>query len=177
VADVVFTDAALDDLRRIGPSAIPTVLKKVLLLATEPEAGYPLGGDLTGYRKLVAGRNTWRIVYRITDDKTVEICEVWAIGPRADEQVYAEASARVRSALTDRPAFIGLAQVIERIGRLAGQIVVPQPATPDPVPAWLADRLVHTVGLTRQEVAAMDLREAVDRWTVFVSRPNPDEPA
>ena len=76
MAEISFTEAAVDDLRRIGPDAVPKVLKKVLLLEDNPEAGYPLGGERAGFRKLVVGRNTWRIVYRITDDKAVLICEV-----------------------------------------------------------------------------------------------------
>ena len=80
MTEITFTDAAIDDLRKIGPSAVPRVLKKVLLLLDSPSAGYPLGGDLTGFRKLVVGRNTWRIVYRLVDDKTIEVCEVWAVG-------------------------------------------------------------------------------------------------
>ena len=86
MTEIAFTDAAIDDLRRIGPSAVPKVLKKVLLLLDSPRAGYPLGGDLTGFRKLVVGRNTWRIVYRLVDDKTIEICEIWAVGARADRK-------------------------------------------------------------------------------------------
>jgi mRNA interferase RelE/StbE len=168
---ITFTDAALDDLHRIGPDAVPKVLKKLLILLTDPKAGFPLGGDLTGYRKLVVGRNTWRIVYRLVDDSAIEICEVWAVGARADAEVYAEASARVREAARDKPEFVRLAEVVERLGKLADGISIEQPVTPDPVPDWLADRLTHTVGLTREEVAAMDLQQAVDRWTSFVSKP------
>ncbi|MEV4805773.1 type II toxin-antitoxin system mRNA interferase toxin, RelE/StbE family [Nonomuraea sp. NPDC049421] len=90
MSDVIFTAPAVDDLRRIGPDAVPEVLKKILLLLDDPEAGYPLSGELTGCRKLVVGRNTWRVVYRITEDKTVEICEVWAVGERAAIDVWAE---------------------------------------------------------------------------------------
>ena len=68
MSDVVFTALAVDDLRRIGPDAVPKVLKKILLLLENPEAGYPLGGELTGFRKLVVGRNMWRVVYRIAED-------------------------------------------------------------------------------------------------------------
>src|SRR6266550_2934102 len=96
--EITFTDAAIDDLRKIGPNAVPKVLKKILLLLDSPTAGYPLGGDLTGFRKLVVGHNTWRIVYRLVDEKSVEICEIWAVGARADAEVYAEAAARVKSA-------------------------------------------------------------------------------
>jgi mRNA interferase RelE/StbE len=171
VAEIVFTADAIDDLRRIGPAAAPMVLKKILLLEQNAEAGYPLGDELTGYRKLVVGRNTWRVVYRITDDKTVEVAEIWAIGARADGEIYAEASARAREAGQTRPEFAGLAAVVDRLGRLAGHIEVAVPVPAEPVPDWLADRLVHTVGMPREKVAALTLRDAVDAWTAFVSTP------
>jgi len=141
MAEVTFTDAAIDDLRRIGPDAVPKVLKKVLILLDSPDAGYPLGGELTGFRKLVVGRNTWRIVYRVVDEKQIEICEVWAVGARADAEVYAEATARVQAA-----------------------------PSREPVPDWLAQRLIHTVGMAPQHVAALSLEEAVDRWGEFTSK-------
>lgn len=171
MAEITFTDAALDDLRRLGPDVVPRVLKKVLLLEEDPEAGYPLGGELTGFRKLIVGRNTWRVVYRVTDDKSVEICEVWAVGARADAQVYAEAARRVRRApQRDAPAVQRLAAVIEHLGR--GAAVAPPAADPprEPVPGWLADRLIHTAGIPPEEVAALDLEQAVDRWTAFRTR-------
>jgi len=171
MAEVTFTAAAIDDLRRIGPDAVPKVLKKVLLLVDDAEAGYPLGGDLTGFRKLVVGRNTWRIVYRITDDKTVEVCEVWAVGARADAEVYAEAAARIHEATKIRPELVRLAEVIDQLGRAAGGIVVERPALREPVPDWLAERLIFSVGMRREDVAAMDLQEAVDVWTAFTSKP------
>jgi mRNA interferase RelE/StbE len=177
MTDITFTDAAIDDLRRIGPSAVPKVLKKVLLLLDSPRAGYPLGGDLTGFRKLVVGRNTWRIVYRLVDDKTIEVCEVWAVGARADAEVYAEAAARVQAAAGQRTEVRALADVIERLGRLAGEVVAPSSAPREPVPDWLARRLIHTVGMTPEDVAALSLKEAVDRWGAFMSEPPEDLPA
>ncbi|HEY2670488.1 MAG TPA: type II toxin-antitoxin system mRNA interferase toxin, RelE/StbE family [Rugosimonospora sp.] len=171
MAEIVFTDAAIDDLRRIGPDAVPKVLKKILLLEENVEAGYPLGGELTGYRKLVVGRNTWRVVYRVTEAKAVEICEVWAIGPRADAEIYAEAVTRVRATAESRPELASLADVLERLGRAAAGISVPTPVYVEPVPDWLAQRLIHSAGMAREDVAAMDLQAAVDAWTNFVSKP------
>ncbi|MBE3016218.1 type II toxin-antitoxin system RelE/ParE family toxin [Microbispora sp. NEAU-D428] len=171
MSDVVFTAPAVDDLRRIGPDAAPKVLKKILLLLDNPEAGYPLGGELTGFRKLVVGRNTWRVVYRIKDDKSIEICEVWAVGERADGEVYAEATARVRAAGEGRPEVVQLGQIIERLGALADHIRVDQPPPREPVPDWLADRLIYTVGMSREDVAALDLQQAVDLWADFRSKP------
>ncbi|MEO3799631.1 type II toxin-antitoxin system RelE/ParE family toxin [Nonomuraea sp. B1E8] len=172
MSDVVFTAPAVDDLRRIGPDAVPKVLKKILLLVDNPEAGYPLGGELSGFRKLVVGRNTWRVVYRTTEDKSVEICEVWAVGERADAEVYAEATARVREVGADRPEIIKLGQVIERLGALADHIRVEKAPPREPVPDWLADRLIYTVGMAREDVAALDLQEAVDAWAEYRSKPH-----
>ncbi|MCW6008410.1 type II toxin-antitoxin system mRNA interferase toxin, RelE/StbE family [Micromonospora sp. CPCC 205371] len=169
MAEITFTDAAIDDLRRIGPDAVPKVLKKILLLAENAEAGYPLGGDLTGFRKLVVGRNTWRVIYRITDDKGIEICEIWAVGERADAEIYREATSRLRSATEARPELAALAKVVEQLGRLAGDVIVPQPPPREPVPTWLADRLIFTAGVPREQVAALDLQRAVDLWTSYIS--------
>ena len=115
MTEVTFTDAAIDDLRRIGPDTVPKVLKKVLILLDPQDAGYPLGGELTGFRKL--------------------------------------------------------ADVIERLGKLSGGVTVPAQPTREPVPDWLAQRLIHTVGMAPQDVAALSLEEAVDRWGEFTSKP------
>jgi mRNA interferase RelE/StbE len=171
MTEVTFTDAAIDDLRRIGPDAVPKVLKKVLILLDSPDAGYPLGGELTGFRKLVVGRNTWRIVYRVVDDKQIEICEVWAVGARADAEVYAEAVARVRAASGQRLEIRKLADVVEHLGKLSGGGTGPAASTREPVPDWLAARLIHTVGMAPQDVAALSLEEAVDRWGEYISTP------
>ena len=169
MADVVFTDAAIDDLRRLGPDLVPRVLKKVLILLDDPEAGHPLGGPLTGFRKLVVGRNHWRIVYRVTESGAVEICEIWCIGARSDSEVYGEASSRVADAAGLTPDVQRLAAVIERLGRLAGDVVLDEAPRSDPVPDWLAQRLVHSAGIPPEKVAALDLEQAVDLWTAFTS--------
>lgn len=170
MAEITFTSAAIDDLRRLGPDAVPKVLKKILILGENVEAGYPLGGELTQFRKLVVGRNTWRVIYRITDSKDIEICEIWAIGARADAEVYREAIARVRAARSNWPGVRQLAEVIERLGRIVKDTAPAQTPPREPVPDWLADRLVHTVGMNREEVAALDLQQAVDRWTEFMTQ-------
>ena len=170
MADVVFIDAAIEDLRRLGPDIVPKVLKKVLLLCDDPEAGHPLAGALTGYRKLVVGRNHWRIVYRVTEDGVLEICEIWCVGARSDADVYREATARVAAMSDGIPEVQRLSAVIERLGRMAGGVVVEAPPL-DPVPDWLANRLIHTVGVAPEKVAALGLEQAVDLWTAFISGP------
>jgi mRNA interferase RelE/StbE len=173
VAEIVFTDAAIDDLRRLGPDAVPKVLKKVLILLDNAEAGHPLGGSLTGFRKLVVGRNHWRIVYRAIAQDVVEICEIWCVGARSDAEVYGEASSRIAGAVGQNPAVQRLADVIERLGQLAGDVAVEEPPRGEPVPDWLAQRLIDTVGVPAEKVAALDLEQAVDLWTTFISSPRP----
>jgi mRNA interferase RelE/StbE len=64
-----------------------------------------------------------------------------------------------------------LRDVVERLGRLAASTSLGEPSAPepDPVPDWLADRLIRTVGMTRAAVAALDLRQAVDIWAEYRS--------
>ncbi|GGP37832.1 type II toxin-antitoxin system RelE family toxin [Saccharothrix coeruleofusca] len=173
MTDIVFTDAAVDDLRRLGPDLVPRVLKKVLILLDDPEAGHPLGGQLTGFRKLVVGRKHWRIVYRLAEDGSVEICEIWCVGVRSDAEVYAEAAARVSAAAGGDPRLQRLADVIDRLGRRAGGVRVAEERRGEPVPDWLAQRLIHTAGIPREKVAALDLEQAVDLWAAFTSAPPP----
>jgi mRNA-degrading endonuclease RelE of RelBE toxin-antitoxin system len=174
MAEVVFTDAAIDDLRRLGPDVVPKVLEKVLLLVDDPEAGHPLGGNLTGFRKLVVGRNHWRIVYRLTANGAIEICEIWCVGARSDSEVYEEAASRVAGAAS--PELQRLADVIVRLGGLARGPAAPHEPRGEPVPDWLAQRLVHIAGMAPEKVAALDLRQAVDLWAAYTSSPTA-EPA
>ncbi|MEV0353997.1 hypothetical protein AB0H88_50355 [Nonomuraea sp. NPDC050680] len=102
----------------------------------------------------------------------MEICEVWAVGEQADAEVYAEATARVREADAERPEIVQLGLVIERLGTLADHIRVVEAPPREPVPDWLADRLIHTVGMAREDVAALDLQEAVDLWAEYRSKPS-----
>jgi mRNA interferase RelE/StbE len=176
MAEVLFTDEAIDDLRRLGPDVVPKVLKKIQILFDDPQAGHPLGGELTGFRKLVVGRNHWRIVYRIAADGAVEVCEIWCVGVRSDAEVYIEASARVAAVADEDSTLAKLADVIGRLGRLAGDVLAEEVPLREPVPDWLAQRLVHTAGHPLHKVAALSLEQAVDLWAEFMSAPRPSEP-
>jgi mRNA interferase RelE/StbE len=164
VAEVRFIDAAIEDLTRLSHDIRLRVFKKLLLLEKDPEAGLPLGGSLTGYRKLVVGNRDWRIVYRGTQDGNVEICEVWVVGARSADEVYREAAGRIAS-LPSNPTAHTLAQVLGRLGY--GPIPEPEPEAP---PAWLVARLVHTARRDPNEVAAMTLDEALQAWTDYQSQ-------
>lgn len=173
-AEVWLTYPAFQDLRRLDGAPLMWALKKMLLLETDPQAGAPLLGNLIGYRKLVVGNRDWRIIWRVTTDErgavTVEIAEVWAVGARADAEVYAEMEKRIAD-LGDTPVRRSLEAVVGQLGSRAKGIT-PQPVTvaPSAPEAWLVDRLVHTAGLDRAEVIAMTSEQAVDAWTDFISR-------
>jgi len=46
----------------------------------------------------------------------------------------------------------------------------------EPVPDWLARRLVHTAGIPPVQVAALSLEQAVDLWADFTSASRSSEP-
>jgi len=97
-ARVVLRDEALEDLRALDGAARVQVLKGLHELRTDPALrGGPLGsratGDLTGFRKLVVGDRTFRIVFRVEEDGTVAV--VFVIAGRADDEVYRLAAARI----------------------------------------------------------------------------------
>lgn len=110
-------------------------------------------------------------MYRITESGVLEICEVWRVGAGSDAEVYGEASTRVADALDGNPEVARLAEVIDRLGRLVGDVTVEEPPHSEPVPDWLARRLIHTAGIPAEKVAALGLEQAVDLWTAFVSTP------
>lgn len=177
-AHVRLTEPAVGDLTRLvrlDPQIARQALKKMILLERDPDAGEAPLGALIGFRKLTVGDRHWRIVWRVTADDTgrdvVEIVEVWAAGARADGEVYAEMTERV-DLLPDTPQTQALADVINALGRSAGDVSATRQPTTEVVPEWLVDRLVHTAGMTRADVEAMAPEHAMQTWEGFITRPN-----
>jgi mRNA interferase RelE/StbE len=170
-------EPAFDDLRallRLDPQIVRWAVKKMLLLERDPEAGAELHGMLIGWRKLTVSNRDWRIIWRVTSDEPgaviVDVAEVWAVGARADSEVYEEMRSRVAT-LPAAPKTVALAEVIERLGKAAaGLSATSEPAMADPVPNWLINRLTRQVGLAPDTVTRMSLQEAVDAWTDWTNR-------
>lgn len=170
-------EPAIDDLRallRLDPQIVRWAVKKLLLLERNPEAGAELHGMLIGWRKLTVSNRDWRIIWRVTSDESgtviIDVAEVWAVGARADSEVYEEMRSRVAT-LPSMPKTVALAEVIERLGKAgAGLSATPEPSTVDPVPDWLINRLTQQVGLAPDTIARMSLQEAVDAWTGWTNR-------
>ncbi|MGH2458321.1 MAG: type II toxin-antitoxin system RelE family toxin [Chloroflexota bacterium] len=93
---VELIDEAVDDLAGYASSGqLPLFLKKLIRLEeVGKEAGLPLGGGLTGWRKIVVGDRNWRII--CTTDPGDTVATVWAIGDRDDAACYEIAERRVR---------------------------------------------------------------------------------
>lgn len=121
MAVVELTSEAKEDLRDLDGSAQKIVAKGLKKLEDEPEKrGAPLGastkGDLSTFRKLVVGKQQYRIVYRVEPDGSV--CVVWVIAERVDQVVYDLAVSRLtlyseRTDLADQ-----LEQIIEGARKL-----------------------------------------------------------
>lgn len=176
------TEAAVADLQRMvrkgDPQVVKWALKKCLLLERDPEAGEELRGGLIGYRKLVVGDRDWRIVWRVAHDDEgrpiVDVAEVWALGARSDSEVYAEMRDRI-STRSASPVAVPLAEVIERLGRVAAEITPhnaePQEGTATVLPDWLAQSLVKVVGMSPAEVDQLSQVKAQRIWNHYTSTP------
>jgi len=157
---IELTDAALDDLRRLGPALARRAVEQVASLDGDPEPARELVAG-SGYRTLVGGNGAWRVAYRVARE-TVTVWAVWIDGARSDGAAYAEALHRMQAA--DAPEAVEHAQLLERLGRLTGTVPVPRHRVREPVPDWLADALLDA-GLTdRVELASMDAAAAFARW-------------
>lgn len=112
---VELIDEAVQDLQRYAESGnLPLFLKKLLRLeAVGKDAGQPLGGPLTRWRKIVVGDRDWRIIFTMNTDETV--ATVWVIGDRADAECYAEAQQRVKDLRGTVPEADTLAAVMFQI--------------------------------------------------------------
>ncbi|MET0420279.1 MAG: hypothetical protein ABW073_01110 [Acidimicrobiia bacterium] len=165
--NVVVTDAALDDLRRLGPALARRAVAQLALLEREADDvdDSPLEtGELvpgSGYRKFVGNAGTWRVVFTTHDD-IVTVWEVWVEGIRSTGAAFADALHGMQSA--DTPEAVEHARLLERLGRITGTVPVPRHRVREPVPDWLADALVERAGLTRLDVAAMDASTAFEQW-------------
>jgi mRNA interferase RelE/StbE len=101
VIRVLLTRDAVEDLERVRTSGrFDDFLAKLLRIEdVGKDAGVPLGvnikGDLTGWRKIVVGDRTWRILFRVSEADT--LATVLVVGNRADDECYEVASRRLEA--------------------------------------------------------------------------------
>ncbi len=89
--NVIFTEDAEKDLKKLDRSIQVQVMKKAVALSENPFLGNPLGNkfglDLTGYYKLYMAKKVYRIVYRLIGEQ-IEVVEIVGIGKRDKEEIY-----------------------------------------------------------------------------------------
>jgi mRNA interferase RelE/StbE len=90
---LAYSDAAQEDVIALDGSDRPLVETALLKLTTDPQLrGYPLRGNLAGYRALVVGKKKIRIVFKVISEQVVVF--VIAIGHRRNDEVYLKAATR-----------------------------------------------------------------------------------
>lgn len=115
---VELIDEAVEDLARYAETGnLPLFLKKLLRLEEiGKDAGLALGGGLTGWRKIVVGDRTWRIIFTINPEETV--ATVWVVGDRDDAECYDDAERRVRAQGKAQPHAASLAAVMFQLSQM-----------------------------------------------------------
>ena len=166
---VELASGAVDDLRRAGPVLAPRLLDDLRALTADNDPGAPLVADDTGFRLLGLAGGARRFVYRVGPDGRVVVWAIAVAGVRDDGAVYAETLGRMQAA--DAPDVVAAVRLLGRLGRLTGTPAVPASRRREPVPDWLADRLVRDGGRTRIAVAALDAATAFDEWHRFLTEP------
>ncbi len=108
------------------------------------------------------------------DDSTsvvVDIAEVWAIGARSDGEVYEEVRGRIDS-LPSNPQTVALEEVLKYFEKKNGEEEsVEELAQEEKLPDWLVNDLIELAGMEEDEVQMMSLKEGLEAWGEFRSRP------
>src|SRR6266508_5003000 len=109
-------DAVADLVRHAETGNLPLFLKKLLRLEeVGKDTGLPLGGGLTGWRKIVGDRN-WRMIF--TTDPQERVATVWVIGDRDDAACYRDAQRRVQALGKFNQEAASLAAVMFRLTQM-----------------------------------------------------------
>jgi mRNA interferase RelE/StbE len=104
-------DAARDLDGLVASGNIMSFLSKLVDLERGgKDAGRPLGGNLTGLRKITVGDRNWRIVFKMNTEDTV--ATVWVIGDRNDSECYEQTVQRLKTFGDSRPEVVGFAAVM-----------------------------------------------------------------
>ena len=173
--EIRFIAPAVEDLQRLSKKnkdLLRQVFIKILLIERNPMAGEPLLGNFIGWRKLTVGNRHWRIIWRICHDESgamiIEIAEIWAIGARADSKIYKELRERLETLPTNLKV-ISLREVLAYLGH--GQIPAKELLASEPVPKWLAQRLLKNLQISQAEIDLLDGESAMSMWENYLSQP------
>ena len=172
VVQIQFIEPAVEDLLRLSKKnkeLLRQALKKILLIERNPMAGQPLLGGFIGWRKLTVGDRHWRIIWRTHTDESgsviIEIAEIWAIGARADSKIYKVLRNRLDT-LAPNQKVQSLREVIAYLGQ--GEMPYKNVAIHEPVPTWLALRLLKNLHISQAEIDLMEAEDAMSIWESYL---------
>lgn len=154
-AEVVFSDAFVDQLSELTEPEREDVLGDVVRLCNEPAGKHPLATPLRGWNTLEVLSGHKRVVYKATVLAGTGLIEVLCIGPRSDNEVYDMAVGLVDAGLlepdeiTDLWDALAVLDVVAEAVGLDGWDYQPPPAPEGMVRAAVA------AGLLDESVAAL----------------------
>jgi mRNA interferase RelE/StbE len=109
------------------------------------------------------------VIEENSGDTIIEVAEVWAVGARADSEVYSEVRKRIEK-LGSTPEMVSIASTVARLSRGVDVNEHPDPVE-DPVPTWLSVRLTEQVGLTAKQISQLSGEQAMKLWEAFITQP------
>ncbi|SES15904.1 hypothetical protein [Corynebacterium cystitidis] len=113
----------------------------------------------------------WRETTDESHQPVLEIAEIWAVGARADSEIYDEIVHRVRQLKESRhPHARALADVIKELGRFYGGVGAhPEPSLTHALPPWLVEALENQLHLSSEKIQTLNEDEAkqllIEHWT------------
>ncbi|MCU1363441.1 MAG: hypothetical protein JWM55_1269 [Acidimicrobiaceae bacterium] len=163
-------------LQKKNRPALEWAMKKFLVIESNPEAGAPLGGVLSGFRKLTISNRDWRVVWRVTSEDSgatiIDIGEIWAVGARRDSELY-EGMRRRLDSLPWNEQIKTLTEVVDLLAakRKRKKTVGHPLDEPDHTPAevWQIADLVNIAGYPEELARQLTKAEATKAWEMFRS--------
>lgn len=135
-AQVVFSDAVIDQLDDLTEDQQVAVVAEIILLCDAPGGRHPLRAPLAGWNTLDVLSRQHRVIYKATTVGGTGLLEVLCLGPRSENEVYDMAVGLTQSGLlapdevTDLWDALGLLDVLAEDVGLDGWDYSPPPAPP-----------------------------------------------
>lgn len=162
-AEVVFSDAILEQLGQLTADEQEDVLTEIVRLCDDPAGKHPLHTPLAGWNTLDVLGGHKRVVYKASVVDGTGLLEVLCIGPRSDNEVYDMAVALNDAGLlepdevTDLWDALAVLEIVEEEVGLDGWDYRPPPAPDGMVRAVVAANLLDegtALALSKRELEA-----------------------
>lgn len=168
---------AVDDLlsfHKKDRATFEKIVRRLLYIQRDSQVGFLLSGHFADFRKLKVTHPELRIVWKVLHDENgeevIEIAQIWAIGARANGEIYKELKKRI-ALLEGNQEATELSRVLAIIAT-GKREAIPKLQPLDPVPSYLEEALVNRMGLSAEAVRGLTGPIALELWTQFIQRGN-----